>query len=610
MLKNFKIEPVAPELLNAYKNDSIIDVTNENCTIIAGSRLTKYSSRVPYWSKQYIRTYWEIKNASTEQQNFYTFFKSEFLRGEYFDLEGNNNYAFILLFDFLNEYDRHKDFQKLEDRMHCLGTRYTKTVLYCQSHLNKKREARKESEQVLRLKPKEKPGYQNYPSYYDLRLGTKLKTKLNLSEVEVRLLNLVPYPTSRFCKIEFCCLEVSKLYLLSLYAMRDKYIEEGTTLEEQFSDFAKVVAKEHFQFQAGGVDYTQFIEKTSNEILAYVFKHCENTVRWVYGHKQKINTQSYYLGKAKVEYETKIVPQITGVLASLVSAIPAPDEAAEIKLNLQNVNRWKIKFEELKSAYTNDAKQFAAGIVAVANQNERNASIKNIFFEATNFICTHDKEAALALYVHYLDHDLNSTTFPTKQLKKTIKNSLFKTHEQFQNFQAIVKELTKDKDLAKALACVSKIYTVKRKKIELNTAIIREVQQHHSGAVKLLNDYLRDECEDENTGIKAGRESEVDENAIVLKTDEFQKSIYRPELAFTLVQVTALKIFSESNFLVPQHNLQAFAKSKGIFFNPLISSINESCYEILGDVLIEEEGAHYTINPIYYQKLLTNDRQH
>jgi hypothetical protein len=50
--------------------------------------------------------------------------------------------------------------------------------------------------------------------------------------------------------------------------------------------------------------------------------------------------------------------------------------------------------------------------------------------------------------------------------------------------------------------------------------------------------------------------------------------------------------------------LETFAKSKGVFKNQLIESINEICYEILDDVLIEEEDEFYTINPDYYQKLL------
>lgn len=106
------------------------------------------------------------------------------------------------------------------------------------------------------------------------------------------------------------------------------------------------------------------------------------------------------------------------------------------------------------------------------------------------------------MYIYYLYHDLKSATFDNKKLTKTIQKSLFKTNEQLHNFEIIIGELIKDKNLEKALRDVSKIYTVKRKKIQLNADLIKEVQQQHSGTVELLNEFLQDEYEDEATKIK------------------------------------------------------------------------------------------------------------
>ncbi|MCZ2248811.1 MAG: hypothetical protein LC111_08650, partial [Bacteroidia bacterium] len=39
-------------------------------------------------------------------------------------------YAFILLFDLLNEYDNHKDIAKLENQLKILGQCYPKTKSY------------------------------------------------------------------------------------------------------------------------------------------------------------------------------------------------------------------------------------------------------------------------------------------------------------------------------------------------------------------------------------------------------------------------------------------------------------------------------------------------
>jgi hypothetical protein len=62
-------------------------------------------------------------------------------------------------------------------------------------------------------------------------------------------------------------------------------------------------------------------------------------------------------------------------------------------------------------------------------------------------------------------------------------------------------------------------------------------------------------------------------------------------------------MFLKNNFSMPQIEIEEFAKSKGVFKNQLIESINESCYEILDDVLIEEEDDYYTIFPEYFQKI-------
>ena len=41
-----------------------------------------------------------------------------------------------------------------------------------------------------------------------------------------------------------------------------------------------------------------------------------------------------------------------------------------------------------------------------------------------------------------------------------------------------------------------------------------------------------------------------------------------------------------------------------MFRNQLIESINESCFETLDDILIEEEEDYYQINEDYYKQIL------
>jgi len=607
ILKNIKITVTTSSSNSNYKDDSIIDVTGDSYRINTNSNLKKYSNGVPNWAHHYVYSYAEINSAKAEQKKFYAIFKNSFLNGEYLDLEGNTNYAFILLFDLLNEYENHKDIPKLEKQLQALGQCYSKTKSYGISFLIQKMEARGDSEGVSRLRAEDRYSYQNQNTDYDYwRLGSKYKTKLNLKEDEVKLLNKLWYPSNNFCSVEFCCLEILKLYIATIAELKGKYIQEGTTLDAQFLAVADVIARKHFKYKAGSNNYKYSIDSTTNEFYSNIFKHCENAVREYYGHKRKINTDTYYTtAEAKTEFETKIISKVAEILPTLISKVTLPDEATEIELYSQNTSRWKIKFEELTGNYKDNPKQFVGSIVALGTLNKKNPSIENIFFEASKFISKYDKETALTLYVHYLYHDLKSANFDNKQLTKTIQKNLFKTNEQLHDFEIVVSELVKDKNLDNALQGVSKIYTVKRKKIQLDTTSIKEVQQQHSGTVELLNEYLKDEYEDENNTIKTQEiNSEEVSIEITQKTDEVHQSIYISDFSFTQIHTTALEIFAKSNFSVSQSELETFAKSKGVFKNQLIESINEVCYENLDDVLIEEEDEYYTINPNYYQRLL------
>ena len=605
LLNNIKVRVTTSESQKNNTDDSIIDVTDQSYRINSNSNLKKYSCGVPYWAHHYVYSYSEINSASSEQKKFYTIFKNSFLNSEYFDLEGNTNYAFILLFDLLNDYDHHKDIPKLESQLKILGQCYPKTKSYGVSFLIKKMEANGDSYGVSRVMAEDRYSYQNYHTDYDWKLGSKYKTKLNFNEEEVKLLNILWYPSNNFCDIEFCCIEISKLYLNVISQLKLKFLEVNSNIDKQFSEVASIIAKKHFRYREGSENYKYCLESTTKEFFSNIFKHCENAVREYYGHKRKINTEIFYTtAEAKTEFETKIISKVSGLLPVLISKVSLPDEVTDIELYSQNTNRWKIKFEELTKRYNEKPKEFIDSIVALGKLNKKNPSIENIFFEASKFIAKYDKESALSLYVHYLFHDLKSATFDNKQLTKTIQKSLFKTNEQLHDFEIIVSELIKDKDLEKALKNVSKVYEVKRKKIKLDTTSIKEVQQQHSGTVELLNEYLKDDFEDENNSIKSQEiNNEEIKIEITQKSEETSHSAFVRDLTFSQIHLSALELFSKSNFSIPQSELEIFAKSKGIFKNQLIESINETCYDFLDDVLIEEEDDYYTINTNYFQRI-------
>jgi len=606
-LMNIKIT-VSNSRVNSYYDNSVIDVTDQSYKIDSNSRLKKNDNEIPFWSHQYVYSHTEINSATRKQKKFYLFFKRSFLEGEYLDLEGNNNYAFILLFDLLNEFETHTDLLKLENQLKFLGQFYPKTKSYGMRFLIQKMEANGDFEGKSRIREEENSYRNNYSSYdYDYwGLGSKYKAKLGLNDSEAELLNQLWYPSNNFCQIEFCCLEILKLFVGVVFELRKYYENKDTTLDEQLNQIADVIARKQYRYKNGSWNYRNLLETTPREVYSHVFKYCENAVRAYYGHKRKLNTATYYTNKnVKIEYEVKIISKIEEIITSLINQISPPDKETEIMLYAQTTTRWKIKFEELKTNYSKDPENFVSEIISLGKLNRKNPSIENIFFEASKFISKFNNVSALILYVHYIHHDLKSVKVNKKQLTKTIQKKLFKTKKQFQDFENIINDFINDKNFDKALLSIPKIYEVKRKKIKLDRPSIKDVQQQHTGTVELLNEYLQEDLEEGHINIETqeNRNEEL-EIEIVPEKQVVSESPFTNELGFSEIQTTTLQLFLKSSFSVPEEELKAFAKANGVFKNQLIESINETCYELLDDVLIEEEEEHYIINTNYFDQIL------
>ncbi|MDR2773434.1 MAG: hypothetical protein LBC19_01605 [Tannerella sp.] len=558
----------------------------------------KQTFDVPYWAHQYVYSYSEINNASREQKDFYFHFKNRFLNGECLDLNGNLNYAFILLFDLLNYYDKHGDIAKLENQLKLLGQYYPKTKSYANSFLIKRMENAGDYGRAARIREE----------VYDFwKLGVKYREMLNLDLNQVELLNSILYSHNNFNAIDFCMKEIIKLYLPLVDELKNKYVQEGTTLDAEFESVATLIAKQKYNYPKDlNTINKHLVDGVVCELHSNIFRYCENAVREFYGHKRKITIDIDYKTKTKELYEAKIYSKITELLPDLVLKITQPDDATEIELNSQNTTRWKTKFKILTENYTDNPKEFVNAVIALGKLNESNPSVEVIFFEASKFIAKHDNISALSLYIHYLYHDLESSTFDNRQLTKTVQKSLFKNNEQVRDFETIVSKLIQSRDLDKALKDVSSIYAQKRKKIQLNADSVEEVRHQHSGTVELLNEYLQDDYEDENNAIKT-REINNDEIEIeiIQKAINAPTSPYISSIPFSPVHISLLALFAKNNLSVLQCEIETFAKSKGLFKNQIIENVNSVCYEQLDDNLIEEEDdEYYTINPNYYQTIL------
>jgi hypothetical protein len=444
----------------------------------------------------------------------------------------------------------------------------------------------------------------NLLEFENWKLGNRYKDELKLNKNEIEILNGLIDTDNKFNSIRFCAENLIRLLFECLNYLDNYYgIEEHKKIKTEIID---IEARNHFNYRQGSLNYNNALIELSNKYNQCIYKICENELRENLNVGRKTDLTWYIHSKVSLDlFESKVLSIIRLFIKEDLAKISDIDLDSEIKINNYNRSRYKNILENIKSNFkTTEIHLFNDKIIDLEKRNLENPFIENIYFEASKFISKYENKLALEFYIKYLHHDLKSVTFDNKQLTKTIQKNLFKTNEQLHDFEIIVSELIKDKDLEKALKNVSKIYELKRKKIQLDTTSIKEVQQQHSETVELLNEYLKDDFEDENNSIKSQEiNNEEIKIQITRKSEATSHSAFVSDLIFSPIHISALELFSKSNFSIPQSEIEIFAKSKGIFKNQLIESINETCYDFLDDLLIEEEDDYYTININYFQRI-------
>jgi hypothetical protein len=596
------------------KDDSIIDVSDLMSTLISNIKITSeypsssssssYSS-VPYWPHQYVYSYDEINYATQEQQNFYDKFRTEFFKGNVLSLNGNTNYAFILLFDLLNDFEVHKDYKKIEYQLEMLGNTFPRTKSYGVSFLLKKLEEYNMDDEAEHFREK------NQQYDYDYwKLGKKYKKKLNLSTEQEEILNRIWLQTNVFNSAEFCKTEILKQFLRAVEFLQSNYISNDNSFGNLMDELSDLIVRKYYRYRKGSQNYKYTFDSVKSEIYGHILKLSENNVRDVYLNKRKLTAEfNYSSTEIFTPYYEKVISKLDVFLIDDQKKILSPDTETEKLLNESNTTRWKSKFETITQTYTNIA-DFENQIIKLAEENIKNPSVENIFYEASKFMAKLDKSSSLKLYVYYIDSDLKSSKFDNKQMNKTIQKSLFKTDEQLKDFEEILNNFIKDRQLENALKRIAYVYEPKRKKIIIDRNSIQEVQKQHSGTVNLLNEYLQDELEDEIKTSDSIEENETGEVQIYITSNgntESAISRFNSDLRLSELQKEVLEIFEKNSFSISQNELEEVLKSKNQMMSSVIDSINESCYETLDDVLIEEEDEHFTISPDYYKKLLNND---
>lgn len=605
------LTPHKRQTVNEQPDETIIDINIENfdLTIEQSNSPTETSTEPPYWGHTYVYSYDEINHATKAQKKYYSYFKNKVLNNEFVDIQGYTNYAFILYFDFLNEYENHRDIKLLEEQFKLLGQICPKTKNYSLHSLQDELRKRSDSYSVDKLKDLEEPSYQFEYGYSDYnpdlyKLGNQYKDKLGLDKQEIRWLNKFYNPSNVFTSIEGCCIAIIKQYVIILKELNKQLKKEETTLAKEvtyFKEKLKSIYTNRYNSEWGYYDTSYISNRAESEVYLTIFKRIENSVRDSFGHKRKVSGDFPYADKIlSEEFETRLGNFLNKLISAFKAEIEKPDIETQIELNSQNVNRWKIDFNNLKNSFLKEDKiEFIDGIINLEETNQKNPNIENIFFEASKFISKFDNVQSLKYYAKYIYYDLKSKKFDNKELTKTVQKSLFKTDEQINDFKRIIAELIESSDIKKALDEIAKIYIPKRKKIKLDKSVIKEVEQKHDGTVELLSEYLQ--TEDKET---VESEIENEEIGISVIPTNTNNTIFISEISIGKIQEELIKKIVSNSFEIHQNEVDKFASENGFFKNQLIDSINEACEEHLeGEALIEEDDENYVIEESYYKEI-------
>lgn len=446
------------------------------------------------------------------------------------------------------------------------------------------------------------PAYNGYdPDEYSL--GKKYKKRLNLSPQEASWLNKFYNYSNVFNAIEGCQLEIIKLYLLSLKLIVKRLKKEGSSLSQEITPLkAKLADFERSQpYYWEGYNNVQLGNSAEVDTYYFIYKKAEMVVRESWGHRRKISAD-YYSRSEEVKslFYARLGPIIEDVIEHLRSTIGIPDEATEIALNEASTTRWRDRFSQItENVPVNDIDSVVASLYELGRMNVRNPSVEHVYYEASKFMVAIDKLESLRLYLHYVWHDLHSVVVDNKQLNKTIQKKLFSNEDQLKKFTGIIDELSRTRDLEAAKAALENIYKAPRKVIMLDTSLIKKVEEQHSGTVAVLSEYLQDEEEVYELKTPVQQPTILDEALASTGLSTVQ-----PSVDLNSIQLAFLDLFA-SNFIIDAVSTEDFAREHGVFKNQLIDGINEICYELLDDVLIEESAEGYEINPDYFKQIIS-----
>lgn len=581
-------------------DDSIIDVDTTPHPIDYSKHTD--SLEVPDWSHTYIYGYSELETASSEQKTFYDQFKARFLTGNWVDLAGNTNYAFILLFDLLKQFDTHKNIQLLEEQMNLISSFYSKTSSYAKTFLLQKMREIGDQEGLDRLEWTivNHAGYE----YQTWDWKNNYVKKLNLSKEDAKLLDDVYLNFNNFMYIDYCACEVVKFFIFLRKTLYKNYSSQNLNQDSQLALVLDIVARKQYNYRFNSKNYKFVLAHDKLLIFNFILKYCENRIRELYEYNRKLSFLQNYHPEVITAIETHILSYIQDDVELLLMQVAEPDANTEIELNSIAPTRWKVKLKPLQDSFKQIGKdEFLIQLEKLLILNAKNPSLENIYLESHKFLSGIDKQLAFEYFLLYTNQNMINRNLVLKNMSQVMIKKLFPTAElQSRYFKVIQSLIKRELTIEEALKEIKDFYLPVRKKIVLDTQAIRHVEEQHSGTVEVLNEYLKD---DEGIEV-ANNDSTINlkaiENPLVPPIADPKSQYYNFNASEN--EMALINLFKENHFLVSSDQMDIFCKNTGVIKGALINNLNENCYDVIDDLLIETDDTNYTINQSYYEQII------
>lgn len=445
----------------------------------------------------------------------------------------------------------------------------------------------------------------NYDYFYSTEptLGQEYGEKLSLSPRQITWLDKFHQSENNaFLNVESVREATLLLYLVALSELDRQLKAAGTTVAKQ----AKALEEEasRIAYSAGfWYDTDSRGGKAGTDSYLAIFRLCEGALRQHYSFSTK-NSKLFPRKLAELEpiFQRQLGQRVMALLPALLPHVPPPDVAAERTFNRHTPNRWKTEFAQLVPLLPAKVPAFEKALGQLLRLNDSNPTLESIHFEAAKLLAKTDREAALHHYLHYL-HNGNRWVHRTpKTLPKILEKILFPEPEHAQRFQQIVALLKLSSNRKAALEKVATVYVRERRKIDLDRNAVQSARAQHSDTVELLNEYLQEETAPPANAANAAAKPPTKPVKAATKVS-VGTSNFVGGLGLTAPQQALLQLFAGRQLTLPQAEAEALAQRLGTLRNQLIDSLNDACYELLNDVLIEETDDNYTIYAPYFQKI-------